>query len=185
MLFCLFCFFACVFCGPLNVYLQHTRDVIPWQKGREKQERAISGQSTGLIPNWGVILQACVYVQSSADKDTSGRTPAPPASLFSWVQQHLAEKQCSPKEHLHDREQPSLQTFLMKVVTVPNERAAMLMQHCLKHIKYWHCFLSGLLGNIFTALKYAYMFHSWPNTMWRNIPWHTVMLHRAVALNRQ
>lgn len=118
--FVCFVFFACVFCGPLNVYLQHTRDVIPRQKGREKQEWAISGQSTGLIPNWGVILQACVSVQSSADTDTSGRTPAPPASLFSWVQQHLAEKQCSQKEHLHDSEQPSLQTFLMKVVTVPN-----------------------------------------------------------------
>lgn len=36
------------------------------------------------------------------------------------------------EEHLHRSERPSLQTFLMKVVTVPNYRAALLMQDRLK-----------------------------------------------------
>lgn len=62
----------------------------------------------------------------------------------------------SQKEHLHSSKQPSLQTVLMKVVTVPEYKAALLIQHLLSTIfKYWHRFLPGLLGNISTALKTA------------------------------
>lgn len=148
------------FVAPKHLYTKYKGcEVRLSLKEREKEEGTISGQPLAVIPNLEVLLQPCVSVQNSAGNDTSGKTLTLSVSLVSWVQQHLAGKQCSYKEHLHDSEKA-------KFANIPNESGhSSALKVCNADATLFKDALSigtvlfsSLLGNIFTALKYTYMF---------------------------
>ena len=129
--------FLCVFVPLVHFNVQDRK------RTGEKEREAVRGHRLRLQPNRGEFLQTHrVSSQSiSADWDSAGRTPAPLRTVFCL---HARLPACLPdcsniwqrskwiqKEHLHSSKQPSKQTLLMKVVTVPKHKATLLTTYFL------------------------------------------------------
>lgn len=133
--------FLCVFVPLVHFNMQDRKRTR--EKVGEKRE-AIRGHPLRLQPNRGEFLQTLrVSSQSiSTDWDSSGENTctAPHCSACMLACLPACLPDCSniwqrskwiQKEHLHSSKQPSKQTLLMKVVTVPKHKATLLTTYFL------------------------------------------------------